>query len=130
MVDRSGRTYEEYRQLYWDARDRVTELEAERDEWIKDNVKLEATIEKMNDAVRRWDACEFNEQDCLDLLCEALNTCDKCNIPLVSGVAIEQTWVPGVEAQLDGELGGTYSPGGPGKLIAVWKCPQCGWSKK
>ena len=28
LHDRSGRTYEEYRQLYWDARDRVTELEA------------------------------------------------------------------------------------------------------
>ena len=51
MVDRSGRTYEEYRQLYWDARDRVTELEAERDEWVKDNVELEARITKLEQKI-------------------------------------------------------------------------------
>ena len=51
MSDRSGRTYEEYRQLYWDARDRVAELEAERDEWVKDNVKLEAKITELEDQI-------------------------------------------------------------------------------
>ena len=93
MVDRSGRTYEEYRQLYWDERDRVAELElavkraneradkaaqdgwlktaetqlarakkaeelnvelqTERDEWVKDNVKLEARITKLEANINR-----------------------------------------------------------------------------
>jgi hypothetical protein len=50
--------------------------------------------------------------------------CKHCEIPMLPGTALVSTFV-GHE-----DLGGvvTMSPGGPGKLVPVWKCPECGYS--
>lgn len=51
--------------------------------------------------------------------------CKKCGAGMKLGKAIEQTSVCH-----DRDMGGvvTMSPGGPGKLIDCWKCPECGYS--
>ncbi len=57
-----------------------------------------------------------------------LMRCPKCNVPLVKGQAIQQTYSAGTP-DFPGETRGmTMSPGGPGKLIDCLKCPDCGWS--
>lgn len=52
--------------------------------------------------------------------------CYKCATPMAPRAAIEQTY-RGV-----GDFGRldivTLSPGGPGKLVACYKCLTCGWS--
>ena len=50
--------------------------------------------------------------------------CKHCEIPMLPGTALVSTFV-GHE-----DLGAvcTMSPGGPGKLVPVWKCPECGYS--
>ena len=52
--------------------------------------------------------------------------CKKCNIPMKEGIAIENT-MTGTPDFPGGEVV-TLSPGGPGKVIAVLKCPECGHS--
>lgn len=52
--------------------------------------------------------------------------CKQCGTEMVPRAAIQQTW-RGV-----GDFGTidivTLSPGGPGKLVACYKCLECGWS--
>ena len=43
-TDRSGRTFEEYRQLFWDEQKRIEVLQHEVDMWRKHVPELEATI--------------------------------------------------------------------------------------
>lgn len=52
--------------------------------------------------------------------------CPKCQTALLPGQALEQTYKPGVDYD---PKGGTMMPGGTGKLIEVWKCPKCGYSR-
>ena len=57
MIDRSGRTCEEYRQLYWDEKARRKELEAQRKSinWIIESAIAQLIeIENRNDA--KWKA--------------------------------------------------------------------------
>lgn len=51
-----------------------------------------------------------------------------CGGILAPGVAIEQTFSG--EGDFGPDDDGTMSPGGPGKLIQVAKCPRCGASFK
>lgn len=53
-------------------------------------------------------------------------TCKRCGVDMKLGKAIEQTWT-GTPDFPNGEVV-TRSPGRPGKLIKVWKCPECGHS--
>ena len=56
--------------------------------------------------------------------------CRKCKIEMVDGVAIAQTWKPGLP-DFPGQTdlrGRTMTPGGPGRIANVQKCPQCGYS--
>lgn len=55
-----------------------------------------------------------------------MTKCSKCKIELVKGIAIQETYT-GIPDFNDGHVC-TLSPGGPGKLIDVLKCPQCGKS--
>lgn len=54
------------------------------------------------------------------------DTCRHCQSPMRDGIALVSTLVgepdfPGCEAV-------TLSEGGPGRLVAVMKCSECGWS--
>ena len=51
-------------------------------------------------------------------------------VQMKPGKAIEQTWVCGIPDFPGQTVGVTMSPGGPGKLIDVMKCPECGYSVK
>ena len=53
-------------------------------------------------------------------------SCPKCKTKMVDGKAIAQTYT-GVGDFGDDDIV-TLSPGGPGKLVSVSKCPQCGFS--
>ena len=52
--------------------------------------------------------------------------CIKCKIPMKNGIAIQNT-VVGVPDFIGGNVI-TLSHGGPGKIIEVLKCPECGHS--
>lgn len=63
-----------------------------------------------------------------------MTTCPRCRqAALVQGVALKQTWVPGLPDflgafpvyNMDGQ---TLVVGGPGKLVTCLKCPSCGHS--
>lgn len=51
--------------------------------------------------------------------------CHKCNVEMVRGKAIEQTWVPTGEKWGDAEW---MKEGGAGRLVECLKCPACGRS--
>jgi endogenous inhibitor of DNA gyrase (YacG/DUF329 family) len=53
-------------------------------------------------------------------------TCPKCKIPLKTGIALDNTYV-GFPDFIGGEVC-TVHPGGMGKLISCYKCPECGKS--
>ena len=53
--------------------------------------------------------------------------CKKCQTPMTSGIALMQTHT-GIGDFHDGDTVATLSPGGPGEMVACWKCPACGWS--
>lgn len=57
-TDRSGRTLKEYRQLYWDGKERIKELEA----------KLDA-VQKHYD---KWMLGELNDLDCVNRIGDVL----------------------------------------------------------
>lgn len=58
--------------------------------------------------------------------------CPKCGGEMKEGKALKQTFTaglpdfPGMDVNSKGQ---TVSPGGPGELIEVEKCPKCGYSK-
>lgn len=52
--------------------------------------------------------------------------CPKCDIKLLPGKAIEQTFKAGIDGP---GLGATMVPAGSGNLVDVLKCPQCGYSR-
>ena len=54
--------------------------------------------------------------------------CRRCDAEMTSGVAIEQTYVSGSLDFPNDTHAVTFSAGGPGRLIACWKCPSCGFS--
>lgn len=65
MIDRSGRTYEEYRQLYWLERDRRRDAELkvanfESDAYVLSLLtkldELESQLEAIKTKLRRWQA--------------------------------------------------------------------------
>lgn len=49
--------------------------------------------------------------------------CPKCGGVMAPGIATGQTYT----AHGRGEIV-TMSAGGPGQIIACWKCKSCGWS--
>ena len=55
-------------------------------------------------------------------------TCKKCGAKLAPGVAMEQTYVAGEPDFPSDKHATTFSAGGPGAIIDVDKCPECGWS--
>lgn len=54
--------------------------------------------------------------------------CRKCGTEMRPGKALAQTWKSGLPDFHDGKSGVTMSPGGPGELVDVMKCPGCGHS--
>jgi hypothetical protein len=54
--------------------------------------------------------------------------CMKCHGPMERGVALKQTFVGGTPDFIGDTHASTMYAGGPGKLEACWKCPDCGWS--
>ena len=54
--------------------------------------------------------------------------CKKCATEMKKGKALAQTWKPGLSDFPGDSVGITLSPGGPGKMIDVLKCPACGYS--
>lgn len=57
-----------------------------------------------------------------------MRKCRRCDAEMTSGVAIEQTYVSGSPDFPSDAHAVTFSAGGPGRLIACWKCPSCGFS--
>lgn len=57
-----------------------------------------------------------------------MSKCPRCDVEMTSGVAIEQTYVGGSLDFPNDTHAVTFSAGGPGRLIACWKCPSCGFS--
>lgn len=49
-----------------------------------------------------------------------------CQSPMREGIAMEST-LTGAPDFINGECV-TLSEGGPGRLVAVMKCSECGWS--
>jgi hypothetical protein len=85
----------------------------------------------MVDVERAWNAAVYDEQDVLDRILSLLHSiCFECGGAIKVGTALGQTMVPGIEAQLDPDGLGTYSAGGPGYLMDVYKCVDCGHSFK
>lgn len=56
--------------------------------------------------------------------------CAKCEVEMVPGTALEQTWTAGTPDFIGDRSPclQTMSPGGPGKLVPCLKCPACGRS--
>lgn len=55
--------------------------------------------------------------------------CGKCRVPLKPGSAIVNSWESHDDFGADaGSDGCTVTQTGPPKVIACWKCPQCGHS--
>jgi hypothetical protein len=59
----------------------------------------------------------------------AMNKCPECDVTMVAGQAIQQTWTAGAPDFPGDDRGITMSPGGPGKMIDCLKCPECGYTK-
>ncbi len=55
-----------------------------------------------------------------------MTKCRHCQGQMREGIALESTIV-GVPDFTSGEVV-TLSEGGPGRLVAVMKCTECGWS--
>jgi len=55
-------------------------------------------------------------------------TCRRCHTPIRPGIATGQTFTGGVPDFPGDTHATTLSAGGPGKVISVMKCPECGWS--
>ncbi len=53
--------------------------------------------------------------------------CKKCDIEMLKGVAIEQTYTGMPDFPSDNYVC-TLSPGGSGKMVMCLKCPECGYS--
>ncbi len=54
--------------------------------------------------------------------------CIKCDVELVEGKAIEQTYTGGALDFPSDKYPVTLSAGGSGKLVDCLKCNKCGWS--
>lgn len=60
-----------------------------------------------------------------------MSDCPRRNVQLQPGIAIQQGYVTGLpdfpgQTDLQGQ---TMSPGGPGAVVPVDKCPACGFSR-
>lgn len=55
-----------------------------------------------------------------------MTKCRHCQSPMRDGIALESTLVG--EPDFTGGEAVTLSEGGPGRLVAVMKCAECGWS--
>jgi len=64
-TDRSGRTFEEYRQLYWDGQKRIDELEAvsELSEVTHRAMKAEYDCKRLRATIKRVEAVGFEVHD-------------------------------------------------------------------
>jgi len=56
------------------------------------------------------------------------NSCKKCGGEMIPSKATGQTYKSGMPDFPGDERGITMSPGGPGGLVDVLKCSDCGWS--
>lgn len=54
--------------------------------------------------------------------------CKKCGGEMRPGQALQQTFTSGAPDFPGDSVGITFSPGGPGKLVDVLKCRDCGHS--
>ena len=54
--------------------------------------------------------------------------CKHCDVPMKLGTAMQQTYVGGMPDFPGDKHSVTFSAGGAGKLVRVWKCPKCGHS--
>jgi hypothetical protein len=63
---------------------------------------------------------------------DKLKTCKKCKGKMKKGIAMLQTWTYGMPDFIgqdpNDHRGQTMSAGGPGKVVEVMKCEECGWS--
>lgn len=55
-------------------------------------------------------------------------TCKRCKILMEQGIATAQTYVGGEPDFFGDTRSSTFTAGGPGFLMVVWKCPKCGHS--
>lgn len=53
--------------------------------------------------------------------------CRRCEVTMQPGVALQQTFT-GIGDFHDNDAVCTFSLGGPGQLVSVMKCPECGHS--
>jgi len=54
--------------------------------------------------------------------------CPRCKVQMKPGIATGQTYVGGMPDFDSDTHSSTFSAGGPGFLMVVWKCPKCGHS--
>lgn len=57
--------------------------------------------------------------------------CRRCDVAMIPGIAILPTYVAGLPdfpGDTDPGRVQTINPGGPGEVVRVMKCPQCGYS--
>lgn len=54
--------------------------------------------------------------------------CRKCGGEMRPGIAMRETVTGGVPDFPGDVSASTFSAGGPGELITVMKCTECGWS--
>lgn len=54
--------------------------------------------------------------------------CNKCRTQMVDAIALQQTYVGGIEDFAGDGYSSTFHAGGTGRVIACWKCPDCGRS--
>ena len=55
-----------------------------------------------------------------------MTKCRHCQSPMSGGIALVSTLVG--EPDFPSSEAVTLSEGGPGRLVAVMKCTECGWS--
>lgn len=61
-------------------------------------------------------------------MADASETCRHCGGEMHPGIAMGQTYTPGAPDFPGDREGSTMSAGGPGVVIEVRKCADCGWS--
>ena len=54
--------------------------------------------------------------------------CNKCRTQMVDSIALQQTYIGGIEDFAGEGYSSTFHAGGTGKVDVCWKCPDCGRS--
>ena len=55
-------------------------------------------------------------------------TCKRCDTAMAEGIAMAPTYVGGAPDFPNDRYASTFTEGGTGRVVAVWKCPDCGHS--